>query len=700
MSKIAISIKKLRISLRKTNFQGAFAILMGLAGLGCENYDTPVLDPRFGFSAIVFASRSLPSNAGNLTDIDRYVPGGNVFLLEPAAPGGNLIDLTGMENGDVLGLDVSPDGKFLVASIKTGRNDRFHLYLIEIETGRKSKPCFKNPDDIGMSCTRITFGPSDDTRPFYLRNGNIGFVRSDPDGPVDLQSRGRARILYAVNPDGGGLRRLDMGSGHSLGAAELSENTLRLVRVTDRDGSLSYVPFEIEVNSDKPARPDARELFVQSVPMNPVEDAFGRWYAACVPVALTWGAGTLCEYRDGSWQGVVQGMPAGDGCAPKGRIRDPYPLADGRFLVSYVHVPFGCTNYQDADLGKKPVFGLAVLDPRHASLRPVFSRANRAEMYPKPVMKKPWYDPDKNSSSDPPCHENRVTFQGFVGQQALNAGAVGIRVIQAFWAEVAPWSMETGGLPGGAICRSPQEDAVILGHEIVPVFEDGSFRFTAPAEVPLRLQVIDRYAAALETDPIWRGAQACRQRSCSGCHPNDGVLEGFESSLAAGYEPHRLDGPSAGRTSYTFEKDIQPILNRSCAVGGCHDPETSAGNYATLSGQLRGLRLDDESASRFSQGYENLLWLDVLRDSGTGRITDSRWAFVTPGKARVSRLMVKLGVPCRYACENQPAWAPWGQDGGQAHPEDQTGTLSNLERWKLVEWIDMGAPFYGLEAEP
>ena len=76
---------------------------------------------------------------------------------------------------------------------------------------------------------------------------------------------------------------------------------------------------------------------------------------------------------------------------------------------------------------------------------------------------------------------------------------------------------------------------------------------------------------------------------------------------------------------------------------------------------------------------------------------------VVPGSARESRLMQRLGVPCRYDCAGQAAWAPWGLGEGMTHPEDQpdfTGTLTNEDRWKFVEWIESGAPFLGRGATP
>jgi hypothetical protein len=72
---------------------------------------------------------------------------------------------------------------------------------------------------------------------------------------------------------------------------------------------------------------------------------------------------------------------------------------------------------------------------------------------------------------------------------------------------------------------------------------------------------------------------------------------------------------------------------------------------------------------------------------------------VVPGYAMESRLAQRLGIPCKWDCNNQPAWAPWGLSGNDVHPQNDP-SLTDEDRWRIVEWIDAGAPFHGRGATP
>ena len=169
-----------------------------MLGSGCADLLPEGINEQFGFSALIFVSRAPPPNAGSLAAPDAYRPGGNLFMLKPAAPGGRVIRLTDLSEGDVLGIDVAPDGNSLLAAIRHSPGDRFHLYRLDLEEAERGGDCFTEAGDLGPACTRLTCGPADDTRPLYLPDGRYAFGRSDPDGPVDMSGRGRARVLVAV----------------------------------------------------------------------------------------------------------------------------------------------------------------------------------------------------------------------------------------------------------------------------------------------------------------------------------------------------------------------------------------------------------------------------------------------------------------------------------------------------------------------
>jgi hypothetical protein len=657
--------------------------------MGCQDLLPEGIGEQFGFSALIFVSRTPPPNAGSLAAPDSCRPGGNLLMLKPAAPGGKVIELTDLEHGDVLGSDVAPDGKSLLAAICAYPGDRFHLYRLDLEAAERGEDCFTPEGDVGPACTRLSFGPSHDSRPLHLPDGRIAFVRSDPDGPVDMRGRGRARVLSAVEPDGSSLQRLDLGPGDALGAGVLPDGWLQVVRWTEREGQPLHLPFRLDPTGAAAVQPDGSGLL--DVPLGPLFfPEAGDRLAACVPPGGTWGAGTICRRGDdGDWnQGVVAGIPTQGGCSPEGRVRDPVRLSDGRFLVSYANVPGGCLNNEDGDRGLAPEFSLAVLDPHSGKRTPVYNQPQSAEIWPRPVAERTIPDPGAGVES---CADGGVRFEGFVGADLLGRGAARIRVLEGISGAVAPWMMEIGGYSVGAICGGDAEEA--------PVQADGSFRIRAPSGVPLKLQVLDHFGAALAADPVWRGGPACAVRSCGACHQNDGSAAGFENSIAGGSAPVALDAPAADQRSIDFRRDIQPILSGTCVAQGCHDASSASGTYVTYSGSIRGLDLSGSPSGRTTTSYQNLLFMDTNRDGNTGKILESRRVYVVPGDAANSRLVQRLGIPCRWECAGQPAWAPWGLSGSDVHRLGDP-SLTDDERWLLIEWIDSGAPFHGRGATP
>ncbi len=655
---------------------------------GCSDDPPPGLEGAYGFSSVVFVQRPHARNAGSLASPDRFQPGGRAVLLRPAAPGGELIPLTDLDAGDVDGLDVSPDGRRAVVAARTHASDRYHLVEIDLEAVQGGQGCFEPDGDLGPGCTGLTFGPADDTRPVYLPDGRIAFSRSSPDGPMDFQGRGRARVLMAVDPDGSAVTRLDFGPGHALGASMLGDGRLRAVRWTARDERPAFLPTRIDPTGSAGVEPDGRAAGSAGLPLDVVQDEVGRIFAACTPALGTWGAGTVCQRTSdgGVYQGVVPVIPEGAGCSPEGRVRDPFPLGDGRFLVSYAKIANGCMNISDGDDGLVPDFGIAVLDARSGERLTVFNDPDTDEIQVRPVRERTMLDsgvtlPDRPENG---CEETGLRIEGLVGQEMLDAGAVRVRVLQGLSGASAPWAVELGGDQVGAVCAGELTAA--------PVHADGSFAVRAPSGVPLRLQVLDRYGAALARDPFWRGGPPCGRRRCAGCHENDGQPEGFEPPPTVD-----LAGPEDSQLVFDFRRDIQPILNNSCATSGCHDASTAAGVYVDLSGSMRGLDLHDEASGRTSVAYLNRLFVDRRRSDSPGRILEQRRPYVVPGSARESRLVQKLGIPCRFECDGAQDWAGWGAPEDLRHPD---GSLNDEDRWLLVEWIDAGAPFHGREATP
>lgn len=107
----------------------------------------------------------------------------------------------------------------------------------------------------------------------------------------------------------------------------------------------------------------------------------------------------------------------------------------------------------------------------------------------------------------------------------------------------------------------------ILG--TVPVEEDGSVIFTAPANTPISIQPIDEEGVAVQWMRSWVTGQPGEVVSCVGCHENQNQIPIPKRVIASQKSPSKLIPPEGGVRSFTFDLEIQPILDRACIA--CHD---------------------------------------------------------------------------------------------------------------------------------
>ncbi len=129
----------------------------------------------------------------------------------------------------------------------------------------------------------------------------------------------------------------------------------------------------------------------------------------------------------------------------------------------------------------------------------------------------------------------------------------------------------------------------ILG--TVPVNEDGSALFRVPANTPIFVQPVDEEGKAQQVMRSWFTAMPGEVLSCVGCHERQNSAAPSQYTAAAnGQIPAKIEpwrGPVRG---FSFEREIQPILDRRCV--GCHDGgPCERADGATLAVDLRAKQL-------------------------------------------------------------------------------------------------------------
>lgn len=472
-------------------------------------------------------------------------PGRNLYTLVPAGTHGTLTRITHLTDGEVFDPEPSYDGRTILFSMRRDGEDWFNLYEIGAE---------------GRGLRQLTDGPFNDVSGVYLPDGRIVFI-SDRTGYLEEYHEERTETLWIMNADGTGIRQLTFNPGTVFDPTVLA------------DGRILFSLWDTFMLNIPPA--DKHETYLMTIRPDGTEEGhlFGagehRFFnrERHSGVALTQSGqmpdGTLLTLTEmgPSILDPSRGRRAIDAlwpifpCAttvqlggathrvhlsPLGSRSTPYPLPDGRFLLS-------ATRPGERDLG------IYVADPKTREMQLVFNDPIRAEFDPRPILldrPRPRVLPPKarfggsaTASGPNVAVTGRARFvvanarrSDNPEHQAVLHRARYFRVIEALHTAVTTSSHTSLATR-------------VLGE--VPILSDGSACFEAPAETPLFLESVDAAGRRLEFDwslpetsvPIgskqnilemtYITAAPGEVKSCNGCHAPQHEATGPQSTLAA-----------------------------------------------------------------------------------------------------------------------------------------------------------------------
>ena len=189
----------------------------------------------------------------------------------------------------------------------------------------------------------------------------------------------------------------------------------------------------------------------------------------------------------------------------------------------------------------------------------------------------------------------------------------------------------------------------------VPVEEDGSVIFKIPANSLVSIQPLDKDGVAVQWMRSWLTGQPGEIVSCVGCHEDQNQIVIPKRVIASQKAPHALTPPEGGPRSFTFDLEVQPILDRACIA--CHNGEGKAFD-------LRGGKKDNRG---YGTSYLNLHPY-VHRQGGEGDMVVLYPYEYHPNTSELVRLLKK------------------------GHYNVQ---LTDAEWRKIYNWIDYNAPDKG-----
>ncbi|MCX6925458.1 MAG: hypothetical protein NT154_19955, partial [Verrucomicrobia bacterium] len=209
----------------------------------------------------------------------------------------------------------------------------------------------------------------------------------------------------------------------------------------------------------------------------------------------------------------------------------------------------------------------------------------------------------------------------------------------------------------------------ILG--TVPVYEDGSASFYAPANTPISVQPLDEEGKALQVFRSWYSVMPGESVSCAGCHEKRNVSMVNQASIASRKSPDNIIpwfGPERG---FSFLREVQPVLDKYCV--GCHGgaggPTNAAPNL-----YMTNRVVPPTTGNSFPQSYLNLHpYVRRTGNEGYFRLNNpGEWHADTSELVQIlqkghygvtldanawSRLVTWVDL-------NVPAWGLWGETGG------------------------------------
>jgi hypothetical protein len=188
----------------------------------------------------------------------------------------------------------------------------------------------------------------------------------------------------------------------------------------------------------------------------------------------------------------------------------------------------------------------------------------------------------------------------------------------------------------------PLPRARVLGE--IDVEQDGSFNIRVPANIPIRLQLLDQDGLALRACE-WIWVRNKESRGCIGCH-EDGELTPENRMVEAVTKPSiPLTLPPERRRTVDFNRDVAPIVSARCTDSSCHAD--------------RGIR---------RAGRQDL----------------------APYLARMARTS-----PLVWHLFGRNTSRPWDQAAAgspsEAIPPECSASLAEEDKRTIIEWIDLGA---------
>lgn len=577
-----------------------------------------------------------------------------------------------------------------------GWSPYWHLYSLSLKNGETRQ---------------LTEGAFHDFDPAVLPDGGLAFI-STRCALRFLCWRPQAYVLYRMERDGTNIQRLSHANLSEWKPSVMSDGLLLWTRseYLDKGADFSHTLWTIHPDGTHPAL-----VFGNNTPncYSQAHDIPGTDEIVCTLMSHGAHEGPIALIDRGKGpfdtDAITNITPDTRPCYQMDRsytdtFRDPYPVSGDHFLVS--HNPDNHHSYGLYVIDRYGNRELLYVDPQISSMGP-----RPLHPQPRPPLLAGSIDPDLareklgrftvqdvymglgaevergrvkyiQVAEEVPadlerldngeCRADHPPFQDFYASPThLVKGVVNSYLTRTTNVLAGPlrtnhnWSERIEAV-GEGLYRVSDDPAwptyeAKRSYGIAPVAEDGSANFLAPADRQLYFQLLDEDFNEIQRMRSVIQLQPGEMRSCIGCHedrqessPDTGRRQAIRRA------PDHLEAPPWGAEPFSYEKVVQPVLDRNCVQ--CH-----GGGLLGTRPDLRG-NLDKE---HIPASYRALI------EGGWVHYFDYTWG-IRPFKAE----------PLSFGTLQSKLWKVLGDE------DHKDVAMTRDDMRALKAWVDLNCPLW------
>ncbi|MDO4558142.1 MAG: LamG-like jellyroll fold domain-containing protein, partial [Planctomycetia bacterium] len=540
----------------------------------------PVLD----FSEILFVDGPYPQGSEWRHEMRHYlgymaVPGGRLLIQKGLNPDGQVRQLAPREplHGAFWRPDLSWDADRIVFCFKPHNEKTFHLYEIRTD---------------GTGLRQLTEGIYDDFDPVYLPDGkHIAFTTTRGNNYVRCMPPTNSSTLARCDTDGKNIYLLSHSGEPDYQPSVLDDGRIIHTRweYTDKPLWRAQKLWTMNPDGTYPAMywgnqsvwpdliRDARQI-PGSERVMMTGSAHHDWFSGSVGIidvrkGLNFPHGLTKVTADTPWPECGNGpvdpveSPAYHPSGVYSGYYSPYPLSEKDFLVSACRNGKFVLYLMDTDGNRELI---------HEGTHHIF-HAIPVKPRPRPpviVDRVNWPTAKTRYSPAPGNIYSTNVYQN--APEKLREKAKSLRILSIDVKTYSYW-YKRPYISSGPVVSAVQSEGVkrILG--TVPIESDGSVSFSVPAGLALHFQLLDENGLALQTMRSFTGVMPGETRGCTGCHEMHSTTPESTfttQAMALRRAPSEIQPPTFSDTTVSYDRYVQPILDRYC--GECHQGDGEA----------------------------------------------------------------------------------------------------------------------------